>query len=296
MHNRNDVRTRRATMATPARRGHAMRRVTAPVMVAAGTALLALGAPPAQAQRDTQDWTWSGTVQDGRWVYVRNLNGPIRVESGTGSQVEVRAVKRAHRRGRVEDVTITVTQRASGGDVVVCALWSDRTRCDEDGYSTRSDRSWWDWRDDDRNDVSVEFTVRLPKGVRVAASTVNGGLDIDGVDSEVEARAVNGSITARSNGGPVSARTTNGSLTIRTGRIGSEHLEYSTVNGQITLEMPPGTNADVELRTVNGSISTDFPLTIEGRFNNRSVRGRVGNGGPLVQLSTVNGSIMLRKG
>lgn len=286
--------TRRGTAATAGRAARGVRQATA--MIAAGAALIALAAPRAEAQRDAQDWTWNGTVQDGHWVYVRNLNGPIRVEPGTGSQVEVRAVKRAHRRGNVEDVTITVTQRSNGGDVVICALWNDRTRCDEDGYRTRSDRNWWDWRDDDRNDVSVEFTVRLPKSVRVTASTVNGGLDIDGVDSEVEARTVNGSITARSNGGPVSAKTTNGSLTIRTGQLGNERLEYSTVNGQITLEMPSGTNADVELNTVNGSISTDFPLTIEGRFNNRSVRGSVGKGGPLVRLSTVNGSISLRKG
>lgn len=287
MRSRNHPRPRRGLTAMAARTA---------ILAAGGAVLLALGAPRAAAQRDTQDWSWNGTVQDGRWVYVRNLNGAIRVEPGTGNQVEVRAVKRAHRRGNVEDVKITVAQRSNGGDVVICALWNDRTRCDEDGYSTSSDRSWWDRRDDDRGDVSVEFTVRLPKGVRITASTVNGGLDIDGVDSEVVARTVNGSITARSNGGPVSAKTTNGSLTIRTGQLGNERLEYSTVNGQITLEMPSGTNADIELHTVNGSISTDFPLTIEGRFNNRSVRGSVGKGGPLVRLSTVNGSISLRKG
>lgn len=266
--------------------------------LAAIAALLVLQPAPAAAQqgsRDEQRWDWSGTVEAGRWVYVRNMNGPVRVEAATGNTVEVVAYKRARRRGRPEDVRITVEQRSTRGDVVICAIWNDNTRCDEDGYSTRSSRNWFDWRDDDRGSVSVEFTVRIPRGVRITASSVNGGIGIDGVESEVVARTVNGDIRARSSGGPVSARTVNGSLDIRAGTLGGGPLDYSTTNGGIEVEIPRDASVDVELRTVNGGISTDFPLTIEGRFNNRRVRGTIGKGGPLLRLSTTNGSIHLRK-
>ena len=41
----------------------------------------------AQAARNTDtSFSWSGTVQTERWVYVRNLNGPVRVEAGTGTR------------------------------------------------------------------------------------------------------------------------------------------------------------------------------------------------------------------
>ena len=260
-------------------------------------AATALAAPAARAQRDSERWNWNGTITEGRWLYVRNLNGAIRVEPATGNQVEVEAVKEVGRRGNLDDVKITVEQRSNHGDVVICAVWEGRnTRCDEDGYSSNSSRSWWDRDRNNSGDVSVDFVVRLPKGIRVTTTTVNGQLEIDGVDSEIQAHTVNGSIIARSNGGPVSAGTTNGSLTIRTGALGREPLEYSTVNGQITLEIPDSSNADVELRTVNGSINTDFPLTIEGRSNPRRVRGSIGKGGPLIRLSTTNGSIRLRRG
>jgi hypothetical protein len=269
------------------------------VRTALGIAALAAIAGPAQAQRDydQQRWDWTGRIDEGRTVYVRNLNGAVRIEAGTSSTVEVSALKRAGRRGNVDEVKITAEQRSGRGDVVICAVWNSRTRCDEDGYSTNSRDSWFNWNNDRDNgrDVSVEFTVRVPRGVRIVTSTVNGGLDIDGVDGPVRATTVNGSVVARSNGGPVEAKTVNGSLTIRTGRLGRESLDYSTVNGQITLEIPENTDADVELRTVNGSINTDFPLTIEGRFNNRRVRGAIGRGGPLVRLSTTNGSIRLRR-
>jgi len=275
-------------------------------LAAAGLALgtlaaLAPRAAGAQGSGQTQDrdrWNWSGAVEPGRVVYVRNLNGAIRVEPTSGNTVEVTAVKHVRRNGDPDDVKITAEQRSGRGDVVVCALWNDRTDCDEDGYRSHSSRNngWFNWGDRNRgNDVSVEFTVRIPKGVRVTVSSVNGELEVEGVESEVNASTVNGSVIARSNGGPVRAKTVNGSLTIRTTTLGNGSLDYETVNGAITLEIPENSSADVELRTVNGGISTDFPLTIEGRFSNRRVRGTIGKGGQLLRLTTVNGSIRLRK-
>jgi len=37
----------------------------------------------------------------------------------------------------------------------------------------------------------------------------------------------------------------------------------------------------------------DFPLTITGQVGPRRLRGTIGNGGPELNLSTVNGSIKL---
>jgi hypothetical protein len=237
-------------------------------------------------------FTWSGTVREGRWVYVRNLNGPVRVEQGTGSKVEVRAEKR-WRRGDPEDVKITVRQSGGNdGDVIVCALWNDRSSCDEDGYHSHSD-GWWN--NNNRNDVQVEFVVKLPAGVKVDASTVNGGVEIDGATSEVVAHTVNGSVEARSTGGPVSSRTTNGDITVRSASIDREHTEYSTTNGSITVELPASVNADIDMRTVNGHLSSDFPLTVEGSFSPRRMHATLGKGGATLRLSTVNGSIRLRK-
>lgn len=236
-------------------------------------------------------FTWSGTVQSGRWVYVRNLNGPVRVEEGTGSKVEVSAEKR-WRRGNPEDVKITVRQvGAGGGDVIVCALWNDRSTCDEDGYHSHSDG----WFRNNENDVQVEFVVRLPAGVKVDASTVNGGVDIDGATSDVVAHTVNGSVDARSTGGPVSAHTTNGDVMVSSAKLDGDHTEFSTVNGTITVSLPASVNADVEMRTVNGHLSSDFPLTVEGSFSPRRLHATLGKGGATLRLSTVNGSIRLRK-
>ncbi len=172
-------------------------------------AVMLLGAvmtTPALAQDRDRDsrredaFTWSGTIPSGKRIMIKNINGGIEVERSTSGRVEVSAEKR-WRRGNPEDVRIE--QKKIGDDVLVCALFSEGSRCDESGIHTDRRTRW-----NDRNDVSVRFTVRVPDGVRVDLSTVNGGVEVTGVSNEVDARTVNGSITARSAGGPVNCRRT----------------------------------------------------------------------------------------
>jgi hypothetical protein len=264
------------------------------------TALLltATLAAPAMAQdrdrdrdRDSQRddaFTWSGTIPSGRRIMIKNINGAIEVERSTSGRVEVRAEKR-WRRGNPEDVRIE--QKKIGDDVLVCALFSEGSRCDESGIHTDRRSKW-----NERNDVSVRFTVRVPDGVRVDLSTVNGGVEVTGVNNQVDAHTVNGSITARSAGGPVRAKTVNGSITVSMGSLGrADDLDYETVNGTITIELPSNFGAQLELSTVNGRVSTDFPITISGTLSPRRLRGTVGNGATRLRASTVNGSVTLRK-
>lgn len=260
---------------------------------------LALGSTAAGAQESRssdRDFRWDGPLASGRWTYVRNLNGSVRVERASGARLEVSAVKR-WRRGNPEDVRVEVTRVGSGeGDVLVCALWRDITEdCDEQGYRTRDRRrSRWDRDNDD--DVSLEITVRVPEGVKVDVSSINGGLDITGATSVVEAHTVNGGIDARSSGGPVNASTVNGNIDVRMGTVGSGNLDFSTTNGSIEVTVPDGLNADVTMRTVNGSVGSDFPMTVNGRISPRRIAATIGRGGMKIDLTTVNGSIDLRRG
>ena len=64
-------------------------------------------------------------------------------------------------------------------------------------------------------------------------------------------------------------------------------------NPGISLDLPDDVDADVDARWVNGRLETDLPLELIGRVSRRSARGALGDGGPELNLRTVNGSIHL---
>jgi len=271
-----------------------MTRFTPMAFAALGAA--ALSAAPvstlaAQSRNEREAFTWSGKINEGRWINIRNLNGSVEVLPGSGDKVEVIA-NRYTRRGDPDYVRFEVRKYGPRDeDVLICALWGENTYCDEDSYRSRnSDRR-------NRNEVTVDFKVHVPKGVKVAAHSVNGEVRVDDVSSEVEAGTVNGSVVVSTAGGPVSATTVNGSVRASMGRFdGNSDMNFSTVNGSVVAEFPnTELNADVDMSTVNGRFYMDFPVTISGRIDPRRLRASIGKGGPKIRLSTVNGNVELRK-
>ncbi len=255
--------------------------------VCAAALLAGALAAPARAQ-DANSFAWDGKVPAGGWVKVRDLNGDVRVESGSGDRVVITAVKRA-RRGDPKDVRIEV-RRYGNDNVLVCALWNEQATCDEDGYHSNGNGGWTRG-----NDVNVEFLVKLPKGVNVGAYTTNGEVRVAGATAEVDARTTNGDVEAVSSGGPVSARTTNGDVRASMGSVGTGDLRYTTTNGSVTVELPASFDADLELATTNGSLRTDYPITVQGRVSQRHLQGTVGKGGRSLVARTTNGNVTLRK-
>jgi hypothetical protein len=251
---------------------------------AAGTARAQQSVPGARETDST--FEWSGAIESGSWLRIRNLNGSIEVRPASGSTAQVRAEKH-WRRGDPRQVHFALVR--DGANVTICALWDEDDTCDAGGMHAHG-------HGHDRGDVSVRFTVELPNGVKIDAGTVNGGVDVRDAGAEVIAKTVNGHVDAVSRSGPVTASTVNGSVRAHMEALsGSGDLRYSTVNGSIVLEVPATLDAELDMRTVNGALSSDFPLIVTGRVNPRHLRATVGKGGRRIELSTVNGSIELRK-
>jgi DUF4097 and DUF4098 domain-containing protein YvlB len=252
--------------------------------------ILVLASPAAAQQRSADDFTWQGRVPAGEWLQIRNINGEITVDRATGDQVEVVATKR-WKKGNPADVRIETSRFGTGDQsALVCAIWGTSTSCDERGYHNEPRR----WNND--NDVSVDFNVKLPAGVRAELTSVNGTIRVVGASAEIIAETVNGAIDASTSIGPVKAETVNGDITVRMDAIrGSDDLDFETVNGDVTAILPASFQGEVELETVNGSLHTDFPITVQGRFDPRHMRATIGSGGRRLKLTTVNGDVRLGK-
>ena len=252
----------------------------------------ALGADaPLSAQRqdrngqdqEAADFVWHGAVRTGQTVEIKGVNGDIIAERAAGGEIEVRAEKRA-RRSDVNAVRIEVVEHA--GSVTLCAVYpSSRERentCEPGSGGGNSIRN---------NDVRVTFYVTVPENVVFLGTTVNGNVEVHDLASDVRARSVNGDIEI-STTGFAEASTVNGSIEAAMERYDIEAgLSFSTVNGSISLDLPDDVDADLDATWVNGRLEADLPFELIGRISRRSARGVLGDGGPELNLKTVNGSI-----
>ena len=256
---------------------------------AVATATWALSPTPAAARHAQQQqgdhWTWHGAVAAGKTIEIRGVSGDVVATLASGNEVEVTADKHA-RHSDPADVQIQVVQGADG--VTICAVYPGRGNTCEEGHSHMNVR--------DNNDVQVDFTVHVPRGVTFHGVTVNGDVEATGLGGPTDVETVNGSATIETSSGQARAKTVIGSVTATVGSTsGSGSLDFETVNGAITLSLPAGLNADVAAETVNGSITTDFPIQVQGRMSPRELRGQIGSGGRELHLETVNGSIRIRR-
>jgi putative adhesin len=234
------------------------------------------------------DFTWHKTIATGKTIEIVGVNGSIDASGTSGREVEVTAVKKG-RRSDPESVQIEVVEFADG--VTICAVYPPGHR-NEENECRPGGKGRMNVKD---NDVNVTWTIKVPQGVRFSGRTVNGQVVARGLTAETEVRTVNGSITVETTSW-ANATTVNGSISARMGRTDwNGEAELSTVNGGITVDLPPGASMEVDASTVNGSMSTDFPLTIRGKWGPRRMSGTIGQGGRTLSLSTVNGSMSLRR-
>jgi DUF4097 and DUF4098 domain-containing protein YvlB len=231
-----------------------------------------------------QDFEWRGRIAAGDEIEIKGVNGDVVAEFTSGSEVVVTAVKRG-RRSDPDEVDVEVVEHDDG--ITICAVYPSRNRPNECAHGSEGRMNT------NNNDTRVHFTVRVPAGVRLVARTVNGDVEATGLESDVQAATVNGDVEVTTSQEAV-ATTVNGSIRASIGST-SGGAEFETVNGSITLDLPEGSNVDLRASTVNGSIDSALPITVSGRFSRRTLQGRIGDGGTRLDVSTVNGSIRLRR-
>lgn len=176
----------------------------------------------------------------------------------------------------------------------------------------------------------AHIEVLVPRATKVASSSTNGKICIEGLERSIRARSSNGSIAIRevngdidvttanakvacrgtrgqlharsSNGkievgghtGSIDAATSNGVIKATVDILGEEGVQLATSNGRIVLELPEDSDADVDMQVENGHIRNDLEFAESSTEGEGRVRGRIGKGGIPIRLRTSNGTISLR--
>lgn len=225
---------------------------------------------------------------------LENVNGRVSISTWKEDKAEIKALKVAERdKEDLKEVEIVVEEKA--GAVSVKAVWPKYS------HNLR---------------VYVDFDVRVPEGALLkGVETVNGDVHVTGPYGAIDAETTNGTIEASDAKGDLDAETTNGDILVRgvEGRVKVETtngsirleqvrfaggLEAETTNGGITLRLedPDKVNANLRAETTNGHISFDFPVTLKKmRKSPHDLEVEIGQGGPLISLSTTNGSITVTR-
>lgn len=239
---------------------------------------------------------WEEELGAGATIHLRNTDGGIEVAPASDATTRVHGTTR-WTQGKSDAVQFMLTRH--GNDVYVCAVWGRTGRCDEHGYrSTRPGKSWLDMFSlfRRRSDAVANITVEVPADVHVDASTVMGGVHVEGARSGVTAMTTNGGISIESSSGPTVARSTNGSVKVSLDSIGDEDpLRLETINGSVVAELPANFEGEVRLASQNGRIRSEFDVVSSGHSSNRVLQGRIGDSSREIVLRSTNGSVTLRK-
>lgn len=134
---------------------------------------------------------WNGRVPAGGILEIRGLNGPVRVEATGGEQVDVLASRKGPR-ALLAALEVKFVEHARG--VTICSVWQGLAVSSSQRVERRHCRGV--------AEVHVDIVARVPPGVRVVASTVNGDIEVVGLTSTVEADAANGRVRFLSSGPP----------------------------------------------------------------------------------------------
>jgi hypothetical protein len=264
------------------------RRRSAAGAALAGLLLLAAGSSAAAAATASETVERTLRLPRGRAVVVQNLNGGVEVETWEQAEVRLVAVKtaKAATEGRAQaylrEVDVVVTER--DGTLVI----TTRTPGEEGGL-----RGWLACTGVDGH---VQYRLTLPRGAAVAATTVNGNVEVAGVVAAVRAASTNGNVKVMEVGGAVDASSVNGSIHVDISRDEPRApMELSTVNGSIVLFVPDELRAYVDARTTNGSVGSDLPFQVVGTRSRSRLVGSLNGGSTKLVLRTTNGSIWLRR-
>ena len=126
------------------------------------------------------------------------------------------------------------------------------------------------------------------------AETSNGTMELTSVTGPINAHTSNGAIHGKDlQGGPLDLSTSNGSIDLAVLTNPVPAIRAHTSNSSITLRVAGETNARLSASTSNGSITSDMEMRVRGEVSKNHMEGTLGSGGPLMDLSTSNGSIRI---
>ena len=262
----------------------------------------------------TRDFTVAGDASRST-LALYNVNGSVTVQGTSGNKVQVEI--RRHLKAPSAELLAQGQKEAQPGfeqhgDSVllyVAGPYDSRPNRNINSRGRFSDN----WKDEGpKYSFTFDYTVKVPAGMDVRVSTVNGGkVLVEDVTGPLQARNVNGGVVIRNARQATVARTVNGDVEVSYAAAPTQAADYHTINGNITVSYPPSVSADLYFKSMHGQLFTDFPKAEvlparvtqnqqrEGEGTKYKLRKetavRLGQGGPDFRFETLNGNVTVKQ-
>jgi hypothetical protein len=242
-----------------------------------------------------EEWTKTYQVGSKPALRVETNDAAIEITRGVSSTISARVTTEGYKIGNA-DVRITDHQTGDNLDLQVHIPneWGVHM-----GWRNRKVRV--------EVQVPPETTLDLHSGDgHINVNGTSGPARIDTGDGAIEVREFNGSIKGHTGDGHM---TIDGVLTDVDLRTGDGHIDLTarpgskmnngwlihTSDGRVEARLPQDLAAELYAHTGDGHIQLDIPVTVNGSIERSRIRGKMNGGGPLLEITTGDGSIRITK-
>ncbi len=194
-----------------------------------------------QGPRETENVDRTLSLAPGGTVRLKTFSGRVTITGTGGSQVVIKAVRRASRE-RLNDIKLEITQN---GNVV-----------DIDANHRIVER---------RNDnvVETDFDIQLPSQTKLDLRTFSAPITVTGVSGDMTVDGLLERDSARRR-----RRSQADQDLQRSGQVQSaqwadgDDLNVETFSGDVTLRLPDAARGDINFDSFSGTFHSDLPVTM----------------------------------
>ncbi|MGC2111128.1 MAG: DUF4097 family beta strand repeat-containing protein [Candidatus Korobacteraceae bacterium] len=241
-----------------------------------------------------EEWNKSYQVGNNPSLHVDTNDASIEVTQGVSKTISVRVISEGIGIGTT-GVRVTERQDADKVDVQVHVP-------NDWGFHIGMHRG-------------VQVQVQVPSQTALDLHSGDGHIGVNGVSSQARLDTGDGHISVQNFNGGLKAHTGDGHMSIDGVftnidlRTGDGHIDLTvrpgskmasgwlihTSDGRVEARLPQDFAAEIYAQTGDGHIQLDLPVTVNGSIERSRIRGKMNGGGPLLEISTGDGSIHIGK-
>lgn len=222
--------------------------------------------------------TWFGTRHPRAWVVISlptETNIDISTEDGDI---------------RIDKVVGNASLNSEDGDIEIAEIAgaSIEIRTADGDVEAESLRGGEIFVQTEDGDIEIDNLIASRAGIR----TDDGDIILSRVESGVtNVKTEDGDIAIAVSGDRIEISCMDGDVDVAL--LDAMEAEIDVDDGDVSLTLPKGTGFDLDLG--GGDVTIRAKLDIDGRVSERALRGSINDGGPLVNVSGNDGSIVVRE-